>query len=394
MIPSTPFTVKPIPTVYFGVGETAKLPAIITSLSSQLLLITGEKSFISTQLYQKMREKLAEDKTEVFHARISDEPTPEDIDKITGRHQDKNIDCVVAIGGGSVLDTGKAVAAMLKENCSIIEVLEDIGSRQPSGKTLPVIAVPTTSGTGSEVTANSVITKAGDNGFKKSLRHVNFIPSIALVDPQLTISCPKYITAACGMDCFTQLVEGFLSINASPFTDSLALEAIKQCYPALTTCYLDLGNIEARTALSYSAFISGIVLTNAGLGTVHGCAPILGSISNIPHGTVCGTLMATANRATLKKLRRLKTDDALHSLNKYTLLGQITSDKTNKSGQYYQDSFIAALESLTEFLKIPALSSLNIPKEQLEIIASKSTNKNNPAWLNEEEILQMLEESY
>lgn len=392
MINNLSFTIKPIPKVCFGEKKLDQLPEIAGKSGSNLLIITGRSSFAATDSWTELQEKFKQNGNTLYTAAIGGEPTPADIDTIVDDNRQNRVSCVIAIGGGSVLDTGKAVAAMLEEEGPVKEFLEGVGTKPPSGRTKPFIAVPTTSGTGSEATANSVITQMGENGFKKSLRHDNFIPDIALIDPELTTGCSAALTAACGMDCFTQLVEGYLSTNSSPYTDSLAIQAISSFYPAIQLCFKQPDNIEARAAVSYSAFISGVVLANAGLGTVHGCAPNLGSMFGVPHGVACGTLMVSANRVTLDKLTR-QAENQL-ALKKYANLGKTLSKEENKSDDYYQEQFIELLNQLTSFLEIPSLSELNIPKDSLPVVAEKTANKNNPVALNQEEVLELLKMRY
>lgn len=389
---TTSFTIKPVPRVLFGPGNIEQLPTLTKVIRPRLLVITGKSSFTSTATWSRLQEQFSSKGISIFTAAVSAEPSPADVDSITANNRPNRISSVISIGGGSVLDTGKAVAAMLTEEGAVKEYLEEVGTRAPSGTTLPFIAVPTTSGTGSEATANSVISQMGKNGFKKSLRHDNFIPDIALIDPELTVGCSKEQTAACGMDCFTQLVEGYLSTAGSPYTDSLALEAISAIFPALQTSYRQPQNIEARSAMSYGAFISGVVLANAGLGTVHGCAPVLGSMFGIPHGVACGTLMLSANRITLKKLEAEQKNT--QALQKYTALGKAVSNKEKVTDAYYRQLFIEQLAKLTEAVRIPSLSTLGIPSSALVDIAEKTGNKNNPIPLTREDILQMLEERF
>ncbi len=382
------FAFKPIPTIHFGVGKIVTLPKLASMFGKTFLIVLGKSSFINTDYWQQLQEDFRKHGSQLITATIGGEPSSEDIDSITQKHRDKNIDAVIAIGGGSVLDGGKAVAAMLKEEGSVKLYLEGVGTKEPSGRTAPFIAVPTTSGTGSEATANSVISQTGIEGYKKSLRHANYIPDIALIDPELTLSCSKELTASCGMDCFSQLVEGYLSTNASVFSDSLALEAIKTFHGAIETCYTQPENIAARTAMSYGALVSGIVLANAGLGIIHGFAPPLGSLHNIPHGVVCGTLMAAGNKVTLEKLRQ--SDSNQQALDKYTILGKLVSPSDQKPNIYHQDAFIDFLEDLTAKFAIPTLGSFGVTENDIPAILNQSANKYNPVALNQKEMTEVL----
>ena len=235
---------------------------------------------------------------------IPGEPSPEDIDNAVKSLDNEGIDLVVGIGGGSVLDAGKAISAMMHKPESVVRFLEGVGDMEHPGTKLPYIAIPTTSGTGSEATKNAVISKIGINGFKKSLRHDNLVPEIALIDPELTLNCPPEITAASGMDCFTQLTEAYLSDKSNEYTDALAMEGLKAIKLSLKRCCADGQDIEARTGMSFAALTSGICLANAGLGVVHGFASSVGGMYNIPHGLVCGTLMAKSNEINVRELRK------------------------------------------------------------------------------------------
>jgi alcohol dehydrogenase class IV len=310
------------------------------------------------------------------------------IDTIAADPFYKEIDLVIAIGGGSTLDGGKAISVMLAEDGHINRFLEGVGNKIPSGSKIPFIAIPTTSGTGSEATSNAVISSVGSQGFKSSLRHDNFMPNLALVDPTLTLSCPREITVACGMDCFTQLVEGYLSTNSSPLTDVLALEGIRAIHRSLRLACDDGSNLLARTDLSYAALLSGIVLSNSGLGTVHGFASVVGGLLSIPHGIICGTLMAQVNGLTLKKLRTTANDHP--ALIKYTELGKIFSDQRNKTEAWYQDYFIEELQLLSDDLNIEKLGKYGAAITDIQNIVEKTGNKFNPAQLTKEDLTTIL----
>jgi alcohol dehydrogenase class IV len=314
------------------------------------------------------------------------------IDAAVIRYRDEKIRLVVAIGGGSVIDAGKAIAAMLYRTESVKDFLEGVGSKEHPGTKVPFIAIPTTSGTGSEATNNAVISEIGITGFKKSLRHENFIPDVAIIDPELTLHCPPDITANSGMDCFTQLVEAYLSTKAFSFTDQLALDGISKLINALPRAWKWGQDNEARAGMSYAALISGICLTNAGLGAVHGFASSIGGLFNIPHGIVCGTLMAPANAVTVKKLR--KQDQNHPSLLKYSELGKFFSNENQKNQDYYVDLFISTLFEWTKMMNIPGLAKYGIKNTDFKKIVELTDNKNNPVKLDKNELTEILELSY
>ena len=310
------------------------------------------------------------------------------IDGIVSTLSGTGIDLVIAIGGGSVLDSGKAISAMLAEEKEITRFLEGVGDTIPSGRKIPFIAIPTTSGTGSEATSNAVLSSVGRDGFKSSLRHDNFIPNLAIIDPRLTLSCPPKLTVACSMDCFTQLVEGYLSTNSSVITDALAVSGIQAVHNSLRTVSHDGGNLCARTDLAYAALLSGIVLANSGLGTVHGFASIIGGLFPIPHGVICGTLMAPVNAQTLKNLRANNADHS--ALSKYTGLGRIFSGQQDKTDSWYQDSFIDQLYRLADDLDIARLSEFGLGPGDVPKIVAKTGNKYNPSQLTKEQLTDIL----
>ncbi|MBN2665042.1 MAG: iron-containing alcohol dehydrogenase, partial [Bacteroidales bacterium] len=316
-----PFNFTRLPEIFFGEGKLSLLPDLVCKFGKRIILVTGRRSFMDSASAAMVLDSFNRAGISFIRIEISGEPSPDDVDSAVQLTSDGQVDSVVAIGGGSVMDAGKAISAMYGFSDSVIQFLEGVGTKQHPGSKLPFAAVPTTSGTGSEATSNAVISRVGRDGFKKSLRHANFVPDIALVDPALTVSCSPEITAASGMDCFTQLTEAFLSDRANEFTDALALEGLKALSNSLTKAYHNGADIPARSGMSFAALVSGICLANAGLGVVHGFASSVGSMFDIPHGVVCGTLMAPANRIIVRELRSGKglTD----TLTKYAALGKI-----------------------------------------------------------------------
>lgn len=383
-----PFQFSKLPKIYFRKGIFADLPSVIRQYGSKILIVTGKSSFLNSGYSQRLFDDLQSKAIGYHILTIQGEPSPEIIDsKVKDFHNEK-IDLIVGIGGGSVLDAGKAISAMMYKTDSVLGFLEGVGTQEHPGTKLPYIAIPTTSGTGSEATKNAVLSRVGKGGFKRSLRHDNLVPDIALVDPELTLSCPKDNTAASGMDCFTQLLESYISVKAVEYTDALAIEGLKAIKSSLLRSYQDGADIEARTGMSFAALTSGICLANAGLGAVHGFASSIGGMYNIPHGLICGTLMASGNEINVRELR--KKDDNQTALKKYAILGQLFINSSGKSDNYYTDSFIQFLHSLTAEMNLPGLSEYGIEEMDLDLICRNTEIKNNPVKLSAEDLKDIL----
>lgn len=381
------FKLSATPTIYFGANKIKMLPELIAEFGNNALIVTGKSSFVkrynAMELFSDLEAASIENK--IIH--IDGEPSPEQIDQAIKTSRNRKPDVVVAIGGGSVMDAGKAISAMLSETGSIIDFLEGIGTRLPSGKKIPFIAVPTTAGTGSEATKNAVITRVGKDGFKKSLRHDNYIPNIALVDPMLTLGCPSAITAASGMDAFTQLLESFLSVNSNPLTDVLALEGIRLVFKSLETAVDKSNDLDARTGMSYASLLSGITLANAGLGVVHGFAQPLGSLYTIPHGAACGTLIGAANRITVQ---RLSERNDVHTLNKYFQVASFLSTERDQIKAI--DQLLDELDRLTQKFKLPRLGSYGITEHDFPDIIKNTGLKYHPIDLNAADLSWILKQ--
>jgi len=378
------------PEIIFGAGTIRGITDIILKYGSRVILLTGSRSFKKSDKYDFLINSFKEKSIQYSLIEISGEPTPGNINPIIKDFHNKPVDVVVAIGGGSVVDAGKAVSAMLGKTEPVEEYLEGVGSKIHDGSKIPFIAVPTTSGTGSEATKNAVLSQIGKNGYKKSLRHNNFVPDIALVDPELSLTCPSDITAACGMDAFTQLLESYLSTNASPMTDALAYNAIKimkdNLVPAATSGSY---NLEIRSAMSYAALISGITLANAGLGVVHGMAASIGSYYDIPHGVVCGTLVGTATRINIENLKK-DIETNIGSLEKYAEIGKLLSENNGDDLDQCCDFLVFQTEQWTQSLQIPKLSEYGLQVDDIEKIVNNTGNKYNPVKLGKEDIEKII----
>lgn len=377
------------PEIHFGQGKIWLLPSLVSRYGKNVLVVTGARSFIESIHYERLVKEFKKNSLKHYVIKISGEPAPQLIDSIVNEYLLKDIDLVVAIGGGSVLDTGKAVAAMLSHDGFVQEYLEGVGTgRHHPGRKLPFIAVPTTAGTGSETTMNAVLSFVGEQGFKKSLRHESFVPDVAIVDPELTLTCPANITAACGMDAFTQLLESYVSIHASPMTESLCLSGLYHVNLGLIKAVEEPDNIRARSDMAYASMISGIALANAGLGVVHGFASVIGGYYDIPHGVICGTLMGAATRTNINSLQN--KSGVKPALEKYTQAGRIFSGSGNKKSQL--NGLASKIDEWIERLKIPALGQYGIQIADLKKIVSETGQKQNPVKLSEEEMLEILKE--
>jgi len=379
------------PKIYCGTGEISRLPALLKNRCSRALVITGSKSYAHNKAFAGLINGLEEERIALDFERIQHEPSPEDIDHITGKYTDIDLQVVIAVGGGSVLDAGKAVSAMLPLKEPVREYLEGVGTRLHPGIKVFFVAVPTTAGTGSECTANAVLSGTTDGiSFKRSLRHEYLVPDVALVDPSLSLSCPKSTTAASGMDALTQLIESYLSVKSGPVTDALALEGIVQIHHNLYKAWENGENINARSAMAYAAMLSGITLANAGLGLIHGFASSVGASFEIPHGVVCGTMMSVVNRYNMQSL--LSDSNKGNLVKKYVFLGKIFSGIENRENEWYLKFVADYLDDLTTRLEIPRLGKFGVSGLDLEKIASVTDHKSNPVRFEKGQLVEMLRE--
>jgi alcohol dehydrogenase class IV len=384
-----PFIFQRSPKIIFGIGKIAKIGTLAATFGKNILLIRGRSLLHNSSYWSLIVESLKENRIEWSDVEIYGEPSPEMIDNTVDLHSSPIPDCVIAIGGGSVIDAGKAIAAMLPGKGNVAEFLEVVGTRKPDGRKIPLIAVPTTAGTGSEATANAVISRIGENGFKRSLRHENYIPDIALVDPTLALSCPATVTAACGMDALTQLLEAYVSIKASLFTDALCESALPLAGMYLVNAvHHGTTDIDARSGMAYASLVSGVALANAGLGVVHGLASLIGALFPVPHGVVCGTLLAGSVKATINKLT-LKEPGSL-PLKKYAHAASLLMGQSFSNEITAHTILCDYLYELTGELSIPKLSEYGITEKDIDRFIIENVNKNNPVHLTNEEIRTIL----
>jgi alcohol dehydrogenase len=384
-----PFNFSRIPHITFGNGKLLELYNFIPKFGKNILFIIGEKSLKESGKWDEIVSTIKDKSINYSYLSISGEPSPTLIDENTAKFRNSSIDLVIGIGGGSVIDAGKAISAMIPKEDSIKDYLEGVGDKVHDGTKIPYIAIPTTSGTGSEATKNAVISEVGPNGFKKSLRHDNLVPNIAIIDPQLVLSCPPSVSAACGMDAFTQLLEAYVSSKANPMTDALAISGMKYISTNLLKASSNgASNIEVRAAMAYGSLLSGLALANAGLGIIHGLASPIGGFFDIPHGVVCGTLLAEATKMNIEKLKE-KGSMGKMGLKKHAEIGALLNGKgyvEEAQIHKYCSKLIEILDKWTHELKLDRLGKYEIDTKDVEKIVEKAGLKNNPVNLSREEI--------
>lgn len=382
------FQFFPLPEIQFGIGKRLEIISAVQTYGKNALLLTGASSVHSSRHGKEIISGLKQAGINLYHEVISHEPSPSVIDGIAEQYRGDKIDVVIAIGGGSVMDAGKAVSAMIPVEGGVTQYLEGVGDRKHPGTKIPFIAMPTTSGTGSEMTKNAVISEVGEHGFKKSLRHNNFIPEIAIIDPEMMLSCPAGLTAASGMDAFTQLLESYVSRQANPMTDALALQGLKQIKNYLLRAFLEGdNNLEARSGMALAATFSGITLAHAGLGLVHGFASPLGAYFDIPHGVVCGTLMAPVFAHTIENLIDQPDHPAIHKL---VIVSKVFADFKYKTDKEYLQAFKEKLIHITNLLEVPGLSDYGFKEEAIPMIISKTSHKSHPVKLSDSQMVETL----
>ncbi|PXW89947.1 alcohol dehydrogenase [Nitrosomonas sp. Nm84] len=387
------FSIARLPRIEFGTGALKKLPDIIAGYGSCILLVTGARSFTGTEHWQSFVDQLKQRGISWQLCTITEEPSPVVVDNLVKTYADQSFDAVVGIGGGSALDAAKAIAGLLKVQHSVMDYLEGVGPELPyAGPATPFIAVPTTAGTGSEATKNAVLSIQGEHGFKKSFRHDKLVAEYAIVDPDLLHSCPPSVIAANGMDALTQLLESYVSTKSNAFTDALAISGLQAVRDALIPLYRQDGQLqEHREKMAYAALLSGITLAQVGLGSVHGLASPLGAFYPIPHGAVCGTLVASATRINIRSM--LAREPNNQALAKYLHVAEILCQKRFIDPQAAFNALVDLLVDWTTELALPRLSHYGLQEIALDKVIANcrgSSIKTNPIVLDDEEIRQIL----
>jgi len=359
-----------------GPGCAAELPEVLPGLGTRVLVCTGADPARHAGLVSGLGMPAA-----VFP--VAGEPTVGVARAGLAAAREHGADVVAAIGGGSVIDTAKAVAMLLGNGGDPLDYLEVVGSGRTITQTAaPCVAVPTTAGTGAEVTANAVLASP-QHGIKASLRSPLMIPRVALVDPQLTVSCPPRVTAASGMDALTQCLEPYVSPRATPLTDGLAREGLRRAAAGLRAAFTDGSDLAARTDMAICSLLGGMALANAKLGAVHGIAGVIGGLAGVPHGVACAALLAPVMRANVSALRSAGDGSAL---DRYAEVARVL---TGSPSAAVEDG-LAWIQDTVAALGIPHLGTFKVNPQDAGEVAAKaarsSSMQGNPVALGQDEI--------
>ena len=369
--------------IIFENGSFSKVPGLIKDFGSNVLIVTGKNKNLAHQLSENLAEINIH--SEIFS--IHSEPTISDIEQGTELARKTLCNVVVGIGGGSAVDSAKAIAALVPNQGELTDYLEIIGKgRKLENEPLPFLAIPTTAGTGAEVTKNSVI-KSTEHNVKVSLRSDLMYPKLAVVDPELTLTMPPHLTATTGVDALTHLLETFVSNQSNPFIDMLCREGMKRISTSLELAFNDGNNLEARESMAMASMLGGMALANVKLGAVHGFAGPLGGIYSIPHGAVCACLLPAVMEVNIEALKNQKQQELLIKYNEVARILTGNKSAVAKDGAIW-------VKILVKKLQIPSLSDFHISTESFSELIEKAKNassmKGNPVELNNDQLYDIL----
>ncbi|MET0863344.1 MAG: iron-containing alcohol dehydrogenase [Nakamurella sp.] len=367
--------------ILFGAGRAAELSDRVAGWGRSALVITGSKPDRHADLIGKLPMH-----TDLYT--VAGEPTVDTARQAVEAARAAAADQVIAIGGGSVLDLGKTVAMLVGNGGDPLDYLEVIGQGRPiTAPSAPMAAVPTTAGTGAEVTENAVLASP-EHGRKASLRSATMVPRLALVDPLLTVDCPPQVTASSGLDALTQCLEPLVSQQATPITDALTKEGLARAATGLRAAYLDGSDVTARTDMALASLLGGMALANAKLGTVHGFAGVIGGMVTAPHGAICAALLAAVVEVNVRALQARQPGSP--ALAKYRIAAALL---TGNDAASIEDG-VDWIRETVALLGIPPLADLGVRTAAADDIVAKtrtaSSTKGNPVVLTDEELAQVL----
>ncbi len=374
--------------ILFGPGKLRQLGLIVKGLGRRALIVTGR----SVERARQVGEVLAGEGVShtVFH--LANEPTVDDVRHGAELARFERCDVVIGIGGGSALDAAKAMAALLTNPGDLFDYLEVVGRGQPLTRlAAPCVAIPTTAGTGAEVTRNAVLTSP-EHRFKVSLRSPLMLPRLALIDPELSRDLPPNLTASTGLDALTQLIEPFVSRRSNPLTDGFCLEGMRRVRRSLQIAFEQGENARAREDMALASLLSGLALANAALGAVHGFAAPLGGMFSAPHGAICAALLPQVMEVNIRALA--ERDPKGEGLRRYTEVAAVLTG----SPTAVAEEGVRWVKNLCRSLGIRPLGELGVRREcfpaLIEKAAQASSMKGNPITLTAVEMGEILERSF
>jgi len=370
--------------IIFGAGSVRQVAPAARQIGSRVLLVTGR----SPELFAVIASCLEEVGLPFIRFEIHGEPTLECVRQATKLADSGHCDIVVGFGGGSVMDTAKAVAILLTNGGDPLDYVEVVGrGKSFTNPAASLIAIPTTAGTGAEVTRNAVLTST-EHKLKVSIRSSLMLPKLTVVDPDLTLSLPPGITAFTGLDALTQLIEPYVSCRANPITDALCVDGMRRAAGALLRAYYNGHDRRAREDMALASLFGGLALANAGLGAVHGFAAPIGGRFHAPHGAICAALLPYVMEVNLRALRQRDPDG--EGLRRYETVARILTGKPDA----VSDDGPEWVRRLCEKLGIPRLSSYGIKLEDVpdivERAAKASSMRGNPTSLTLDEMREIL----
>ena len=370
--------------IIFGPGTISEAASLSGDMGKRAFVVTGRTAERAAPLLERL------DKHRIDHVtfNVTGEPTTTIATAAVQAARRAKCDLVISIGGGSVLDTGKVVAAMLTNSGKLQDYLEVLGAGRPlTLNAAPHIAIPTTSGTGAEVTRNAVLS-VPEHKVKVSMRSPLMLPHLAVVDPVLTHSMPPYVTASTGLDALTQLLEVYVSVQANPLTDGICREGLRRAGRSLRRAYEDGDDHHAREDMAIASLFSGLGLANAKLGAVHGFAGPLGGMYSAPHGDICARLLPFVMEANVQALRQRNATSP--ALAKYDEAARLLTGKHTAQAP----DAVTWVRELCLALKVPSLARFGLKQQDFETIAAKakksSSMKGNPVALTDDELLNII----
>jgi len=370
--------------IIFGAGKLKQIGPIAAEMGHRALVVTG----LATARTQPLLDLLVAQGIDREIFPVSGEPTLELVQQGLQHARLATCDLVIGFGGGSAMDAGKAIAALMTNGGDLLDYLEVIGRGKPITRpAAPYIAIPTTAGTGAEVTRNAVLASP-EHRVKVSLRSPHMLPRIALVDPELTYSLPPEVTASTGLDALTQLVEPFVSVRANPIVDAFCREGMLCATRSLRQAYEHGNDVKAREDMALASLLGGLALANAGLGAVHGIASVVGGMFPAPHGAVCARLLPHVMEANVRALQeRQPGSDALR---RYDEVARILTGRDHAKAA----DGVKWVQELGAALQIPPLASYGMTLADLPTVVEKSavasSTKANPIQLTLDEMREIL----